>query len=86
MTKLQIALTDQEAANLSLSAMRLGYSLTRFVKFLLGQAAFKAAENIPVYKMSAEAIGQAEAAWEEYKQGKTVKIDSIEKYLKQNGD
>ncbi len=87
MTKLQIALTDQEAANLNLSAMNLGYSLTRFVKFLIGQAAFKAAQNIPVYQMSSAAVKRAESAWKEYKAGKTVKVDSIADYLKQkNGN
>lgn len=87
MTKLQIALTDQEAANLNLSAMNLGYSLTRFVKFLIGQAAFQVTQNIPVYRMSPAAVKRADEAWKEYKEGKTVKVGSIADYLKQqNGN
>ena len=78
MTKLQIALTDQETANLNLLAFKMGYSLTRFVKFLIGQAAFKVAENVPVYQLSPKAVKTVEEAWGEYKAGRTYSVDSIE--------
>ena len=83
MTKLQIALTDQEAANLNLQAFKMGYSLTRFVKFLIGQVAFKAVENIPVYPMSPKLLKISEAAWQEHQAGKTIKVNSVADYLKQ---
>jgi len=48
MAKLQISLTDQEAGVFEKKAEELGYSLTKFVKFLL---------SMEVYKMSKEMKG-----------------------------
>ena len=45
MAKLQISLTDQEAEVFEKKAEELGYSLTKFVKFLL---------SMEVYKMAGE--------------------------------
>lgn len=78
MTKLQIALTDQEADFLTFQAMNLGYSLTRFVKFLLGKEAMKVSEQIPVFQMSPAAIKRADEAWKEHKAGKTLLFESVE--------
>jgi len=43
MAKLQISLTDQEAEVFEKKAEELGYSLTKFVKFLLSMEAYKMA-------------------------------------------
>lgn len=78
MTKLQITLTDQEAANLNLSAMSLGYSLTRFVKFLLGKEALETNKQVPVFKMSAKLEKSTKEAVEAYQRGKVYSVDSLQ--------
>ena len=40
MTKLQITLTDEETEGLRKQAEKMGYSLTKFVKFLLAKEAY----------------------------------------------
>ena len=82
MTKLQITLTPQETVALGYGASNLGYSLTKFVKFLLGQKAVEVSNSIPVYQMSKKAIRDTEVAWSEYKQGKTKKISSLLELIK----
>ena len=62
MTKLQITLTPQETVALGYGASNLGYSLTKFVKFLLGQKAVEVSNSIPVYQMSKKAIRDTEVA------------------------
>jgi hypothetical protein len=46
MTKLQLTLTDQEAEVFRKRADELGYSLTKFVKFLLAMEAYKISEEM----------------------------------------
>lgn len=75
MTKLQISLTNQEAAALSFGASNLGYSLTRFVKFILGQKAVEYNLEIPNFKMSKKTEKRVEEAISDYKAGKTVGVD-----------
>ena len=78
MTKLQITLTEQEAMLLSSRASSFGYSLTKFVKFLLGQKAMEVSNSIPTFKMSKKAIKTAEQAMRDYKEGKTLSVNSID--------
>ena len=78
MTKLQITLTDQEVSLLNLQAMSLGYSLTRFVKFLLGKEALETNKQIPVFKMSAKLAKNTKEAIEAYNQGKAYSVDSLQ--------
>jgi len=89
MTKLQITLTDQEAMVLNYGASSLGYSLTKFVKFLLGQKAVEWSEKIPTYKMSAKTEKIVEKARADYKAGKTYSVSSIkelDKIIKSDED
>lgn len=79
MTKLQLTLTTQETDILSAKAAQLGYNLTRFVKFLIGQEAAKTIDesNIPVFKMSKRAEKVALQAQKDYKEGKALEIKSF---------
>lgn len=77
MTKLQIVLTDQEASNLNLLAMGLGYNLTRYVKFLIAQKAAAVNEAIPTFKMSEKLEKRVEEVWAAYKAGKTKTVESL---------
>jgi len=83
MTKLQITLTDQEALALRYGASNLGYSLTRFVKFVLGQKALECNSEIPTFKMSKKTEKNVEEAIRDYKAGRTtsVDIDKLDEYF-----
>ncbi|MBU1085063.1 MAG: hypothetical protein ABIJ43_05325 [Candidatus Beckwithbacteria bacterium] len=75
MTKLQITLTNQEALLLGYGASNLGYSLTRFVKFVLGQKAVECDHEVPTFKMSKKTEKNVEEAMNDYKAGRTVSVD-----------
>ena len=45
MKKLQISLTSEEVKLLEIQASELGYKLTKFVKFLLSQEAYRVADQ-----------------------------------------
>ena len=78
MAKLQITLTDQEVLALGYGASNLGYSLTRFVKFLLGQQALEWNRKMPTYQLSEKAIKNLEKSEKEYKEGKFYSIKSVD--------
>ncbi|MCG2691580.1 hypothetical protein L6272_01990 [Microgenomates group bacterium] len=86
MTKLQIALTDQEASNLNLLAMGLGYNLTKYVKFLIAQKAAAVSESIPTFRMSEKMEKRVEEVWANHLAGKTIKVNSLAEYLKKTID
>lgn len=72
--KIQITLTPQETTSLSLNP--LGYDVSRFVKFLAGQAALSLSDRVPTFKMSKKLEKLSEKALEEYRQGKLKNYDS----------
>lgn len=84
MTKVQITLTRQEADLLSAKASQLGYSLTRFIKFLIGQEAAEVIDEkeVPTFKMTKKAEKIALQAEKDFKEGKAVKISSFKKWDK----
>jgi len=81
MTKIQLSLTDQETDILSAEAARLGYNLTKFIKFLISRTSFdiSSKKEIPEFKMSKNAEDISLAAIEEYKKNKSVKVESFKK-------
>jgi hypothetical protein len=85
MTKVQLTLTDQEAALLAGYGSQLGYNLPKTAKFFIK----KAAEQIlnqgiaPVYKMSDETEQKGLKALSEYKAGKTTKVTDANKFFEE---
>ena len=85
MTKVQLTLTDQEAALLAGYGSQLGYNLPKTAKFFIK----KAAENIlnlgivPVYEMSRETEQKGLVALEEHKAGKTTKVVDAKKFFEE---
>lgn len=85
MTKVQLTLTDQEAALLASYGSQLGYSVPTTAKFFIK----KAAEQIlnqgftPVYKMSAETEQRGLEALAEHKAGRTTKIEDVQKFFEE---
>jgi antitoxin component of RelBE/YafQ-DinJ toxin-antitoxin module len=84
MTKVQLTLTDQEAALLAGYGDQLGYSLTKIAKFFISKATEEILKKgtIPVYEMSSETEARGLAAIEEYKNGKTVLVEDIDDFFK----
>jgi len=84
MTKIQLSLTDQETDILSAEAARLGYNLTKFIKFLISRTSFdiSSKQSIPEFKMSMQAEKIALTALDEYKKNKSIEVKSFKKLAK----
>ena len=76
MHKVQISLTPEEIAALSLKGKRLGYSATKYVKFLIMREAYSVVESIPSYQLTSELEEKTLQALKEYRQKKTKKLKS----------
>lgn len=77
MNKIQLTFTSQEADILSQKASLLGYSLTKYIKLLLGREVLSAIEY-PTFNLSKKAVGKIDTAFEEYKSGRASKLENID--------
>lgn len=78
--KIQITLTPEEIAVLSLKGKRLGYNATKYVKFLIMKEAYSVVESIPVSFLPPKLEEETLLALKEYHQKKTKKVglDNLE--------
>lgn len=76
--KIQITLTSEETAALSLKGKALGYNVTKFIKFLVTQEAYSIIESIPSFIMSKSLEEETLKAIEEHKKGKSKEIKNVE--------
>ncbi|PIY68916.1 hypothetical protein COY90_03445 [Candidatus Roizmanbacteria bacterium CG_4_10_14_0_8_um_filter_39_9] len=74
--KIQITLTPEEVAALSVKSKALGYNVTKYIKFLVAREVIETVEEYPTYKMSKRLEKLTEKAIQEYKDGKAVLLDS----------
>lgn len=74
MQKVQLTLTPEETHALKFKASKLGYDVTRYIKYLISQEAFSIIEDIPEYPLSAKAEKEIEKAIQEHKKGKSKLI------------
>jgi len=83
MTKIQVTLTDQEAAYLSGYGSQFGYSLPKTAKYFLSKEVEKIAREqaLPVYPLSPKMEEKGRQAVDEYKAGKTIEVTNIESYF-----
>jgi hypothetical protein len=83
MTKVQLTLTNQEAAILSGYGTQLGYNLPKVAKFFISKASEQILKEgvIPEYKMSKATEEAGLKALEEYRQGKAHKVDDIDEFF-----
>lgn len=83
MTKVQLSLTDEEAAILSGYGEQFGYNLPKIIRYIISKATEKALQEeiIPVYHMSEETEKKGLQALKEHSEGKTSPIDSIDDYF-----
>jgi tRNA G37 N-methylase Trm5 len=85
MTKVQLTLTDQEAALLAGYGSQLGYNIPKTAKFFISKATAEILSQgiIPVYEMSEETEIKGLKALEEYKAGKTTEVTDVEKFFEE---
>lgn len=85
MTKVQLTLTDQEAAILTGYGEQFGYNLTKVTKFFISKATEKIAKagTMPVYPMSQTTEEQGEAALAQYQKGQTIKVENAADFFGQ---
>ncbi|MFC1710370.1 hypothetical protein ACFL0F_01780 [Patescibacteria group bacterium] len=83
MTKLQLTLTDKEAAVLKSYGSQFGYSLSKTVRFLISKATEKAivGGTIPEFPMSESTEASGIEALKEHRAGKTTKVDDVSDYF-----
>ncbi|MEA3354860.1 MAG: hypothetical protein U9Q63_00020 [Patescibacteria group bacterium] len=83
MTKVQLALTDQETTILNNYGSQFGYNLSKTIRFLISKAAesFLMQKTLPIFKMSpqTEAIGLK--ALKDHRAGKTTEIKDIDSFF-----
>lgn len=75
--KIQITLTPEEISALSLKARLLGYSPTKYIRFLVAKEVCSIIESIPTSVMSSSLEKKVLRAKKEYKEGKSRKIKTI---------
>jgi flagellar motor component MotA len=85
MTKVQLTLTDQEAALLAGYGSQLGYNVPKTAKFFIKKAAEKILNQgiVPVYEMSEEIELKGLAALEEHKAGATIQVADPKKFFEE---
>lgn len=83
MTKVQLSLTDEEAAILSGYGEQFGYNLPKVIRYIISKATEKALQEktIPVYKMSEKTEEKGLQALKEHTEGKTSRVDNIDEYF-----
>ena len=83
MTKLQLTLTDNEAAILKSYGSQFGYNLSKTVRFLISKATERAIVEgvIPEFPMSEETERIGLEALKEHQAGKSIKIDDVSDFF-----
>jgi len=78
MYKVQLTLTPEEAQILSAKAAPLGYSISKFLKLLIGREVLShVEEDYPAYRMTPRMERKVRQAWREHKAGNTKRISSF---------
>ncbi len=83
MTKVQLSLTDKEAAILAGYGERFGYSLPKVIRFIISKAAESALQEkaVPVYPMSEATEKRGIMALQESESGKTKSVTDTDTYF-----
>jgi len=83
MTKVQLSLTDQEAAILTDYGSLFGYNLSKTIRFVISKASEKFLKEsvISVYGMSEETERKGLIALKEHRAGKTTKVEDVDSFF-----
>ncbi len=82
-TKVQLTLTDKEAAILADYGKKFGYNLPKTLKFLLSKAAEKVYHSgvVPVFDLPECLEKKGLIALKEHKEGKTEEVKDFEEFF-----
>ncbi|MBT4124485.1 MAG: hypothetical protein HN981_04240 [Candidatus Pacebacteria bacterium] len=85
MTKVQLTLTDQEAAILAGYGTQLGYNVPKTAKFFIAQATAQILKQgiTPVYEMSEKTERKGLEALAEHRAGKTTKVTDAKQFFEE---
>jgi len=78
MHKVQLTLTPEETQALQARASRLGYGITKYIKFLISKEAAAEVGDYPVIQLSKKAIKTIEKAHKEHMEGKTMLLEDVD--------
>ncbi len=78
MYKVQLTLTPEESQALQRKASRLGYGITKYIKFLISKEAIEILSDYPVIQLSKKAIATFEKAHQEHMEGKTRLLEDVD--------
>ncbi|MBU2592673.1 hypothetical protein KKD61_04400 [Patescibacteria group bacterium] len=83
MTKVQLSLTDQEAAILSNYGSQFGYNLPKTIRFVISKASEKLLREgvVPVYEMSKKTEKKGLEALKKHKAGKTIAVQDVKEFF-----
>jgi len=76
--KVQITLTPEEVAALSLKSTALGYKVTKYIKFIVMKEAYSIVESLPTLAMGPALEKKVLKAQGEYRHGRTKRLKKIE--------
>jgi hypothetical protein len=84
MTKVQLSLTQEEAAILTGYGSQLGYSLPKTIKYMISKAAESVMQSgsLPEYKMSEAQEKKGFEALHEHRAGKTTDVSDPDLFFK----
>ncbi|MEK7165404.1 MAG: hypothetical protein AAB874_01175 [Patescibacteria group bacterium] len=78
MHKVQLTLTPEEVQALHTKASRLGYGITKYIKFLISKEVVEVVGDYPVIQLSKKAIKTIEQAHRDHKAGKTILLENVD--------
>jgi len=78
--QIRVSVSAQLGELLKAKAERLGLPITQFVKHLIVKEVEE--EQYPTYEMSEATEKAVEKAMEDYKNGKSIRVDDMSEYLK----
>lgn len=83
MTKVQLSLTDQEAAILTGYGSRFGYSLPKTIRFVISKVTEETLKEgtIPVFNMSEKTEQAGLQALKEYRTGKAIAVNDTDAFF-----
>jgi len=76
MSKVQLTFTSEETNILASKAAQLGYSVTKYVKLLVGREVLHELEKYPTYQLSKKATIKIDKAHKDHLKGKTIPLKS----------
>jgi len=85
MTKIQLTLTNQEISILNSYGSQFGYNLSKTVKFFISKASEEIIKSglVPIFEMNDKTEKKGLEALKEHREGKSIKVDNIEKFINQ---